>query len=69
MAVTSISSRELARSPFRARRATKDGPVFITSRGRLTHVLITFEEYQRVSGNPRSISDSQATPRARRNQD
>ncbi|MGN7982176.1 type II toxin-antitoxin system prevent-host-death family antitoxin [Burkholderia sp. 22313] len=40
----------------------KDGPVFITDRGRPAHVLLSFAEYQRLTGQRRNIADALALP-------
>lgn len=45
-----LSSREFNQDSGRAKRAAKDGPVFITDRGRPAHVLMTIEDYRRLSG-------------------
>ena len=55
--ITTLSSREFNQDASRAKKAAKDGPVFITDRGRLAHVLLTVEEYQRLSGASSSIID------------
>ncbi len=57
-----MSNRELSQRPAKARKAAKDGPVFIMHRGRVAHVLISVEEYQRLSGKPVSILDLLAMP-------
>lgn len=57
MTITTLSSREFNQDTSRAKQAAKDGPVFITDRGRLAHVLLTVEEYQRLSGASASIID------------
>ena len=49
MTITTLSSRELNQDVAKAKNAAQDGPVFITDRGRTTHVLLSFEEYQRLS--------------------
>jgi PHD/YefM family antitoxin component YafN of YafNO toxin-antitoxin module len=36
--------------------------VFITSRGRPVHVLLSIEEYRRITGKRRSIVDALAMP-------
>ena len=46
-----MSSRELNRDTSGAKRATEDGPVFITDRGKPSHVLMSVEDYRRLSGN------------------
>jgi PHD/YefM family antitoxin component YafN of YafNO toxin-antitoxin module len=64
MAFTKLSSREFNQNTSRAKRAAKRGPVFITDRGRLSHVLLTAEEYQRITGGQKSIADLLAMPEA-----
>ncbi len=64
MAITKLSSREFNQDTSRAKRAAKRGPVFITDRGRPSHVLLTAEEYQRIAGGQKSISDLLAMPEA-----
>ena len=64
MAVTKLSSREFNQDTGRAKRAAKRGPVFITDRGRPSHVLLTVEEYQRITGGQKSIAELLAMPEA-----
>ncbi len=45
MPITTLSSREFNQDTGRAKKASKNGPVFITDRGRPAHVLLTIEEY------------------------
>jgi prevent-host-death family protein len=45
-----MSSREFNQDTGRAKKAAEQGPVFITDRGRPAHVLLTFEEYERMLG-------------------
>ncbi|MCV5260926.1 type II toxin-antitoxin system Phd/YefM family antitoxin, partial [Escherichia coli] len=40
MTITTLSSRELNQDVTRAKKATCNGPVFITDRGRAAHVLL-----------------------------
>jgi len=64
MAITKLSSREFNQDTSRAKRAARKGPVFITDRGRPSHVLITAEEYQRITGGQKSLPDLLAMPEA-----
>ncbi|MDP9796635.1 prevent-host-death family protein [Catenuloplanes nepalensis] len=57
MTVTRLSSREFNQDTGGAKNAARSGPVFITDRGRPAHVLLTFEEYQRLTGGQESIVD------------
>ena len=62
MTITRLSSREFNQDTGRAKNAARSGPVFITDRGRPAHVLLTFEDYQRLTGNQESIVDLLALP-------
>jgi prevent-host-death family protein len=64
MAITNLSSRDFNQNTSRAKRAAKRGPVFITDRGRPSHVLLTVEEYQRITEGQKSVLDSLAMPAA-----
>ena len=64
MPITKLSSREFNQDTSRAKRAAKKGPVFITDRGRPSHVLLTAEEYERIIGGKKSIADLLAMPEA-----
>ena len=64
MTITTLSSRELNQDVTRAKKATKSGPVFITDRGKPAHVLLSFEDYQRLTRQRRSIADALAIPGA-----
>ncbi len=57
-----MSSREFNQDAGRAKKAAKKGPVFITDRGKPAHVLLTIEEYQRLSGSQRNIVEMLAMP-------
>lgn len=57
MTVTTVSSREFNQDTGRAKIAARSGPVFITDRGRPAHVLLTFEDYQRLTGSQGNIID------------
>jgi len=64
--ITKLSSREFKQDTSRAKRAAKRGPVFITDRGRPSHVLLTVAVYQRITGGQKSIADLLAMPEAAR---
>lgn len=64
MAITKLSSREFNQDTSRAKRAAKKGPVYITDRGRLSHVLLTAEEYQRITQGQKNAADLLAMPEA-----
>lgn len=62
MAITTLSSREFNQDTSRAKKAASEGPVFITDRGKPAHVLLSIEEYQRLTGKRRNIADLLAMP-------
>jgi prevent-host-death family protein len=62
MAITTLSSREFNQDTSRAKKAASKGPVFITDRGKPAHVLLSIEEYQRLSGQRRNIVDALSMP-------
>jgi prevent-host-death family protein len=62
MTFTTLSSREFNQDTSRAKKAASAGPVFITDRGRPAHVLLSIEEYQRITGGHRKIADALAMP-------
>ena len=62
MTITTFSSREFNQDTSRAKQASRKGPVFITDRGRPAHVLITIEEYQKLTGGPMTLADALAQP-------
>lgn len=62
MPITTLSSREFNQDTSRAKKVAQSGPVFITDRGRPAHVLLTIEEYQRVTRSQTSIVDLLAMP-------
>jgi len=57
MPITTISSRELNQDLSGAKRAARRGPVFITDRGKPAHVLLSVEDYNRLSRNGKSLAD------------
>jgi prevent-host-death family protein len=62
MTITILSSREFNQDTGRAKKAAADGPVFITDRGKPAHVLLSIEEYRRITGGHRKIADALAMP-------
>jgi prevent-host-death family protein len=64
MTITTLSGRELNQDLGRAKRAASKGPVIITDRGKPSHVLLSFEEYKRLTGKMRTLGDLLAAPGA-----
>jgi prevent-host-death family protein len=48
--VTKISSREFNQDTSGAKKAAAHGPVYITDRGRPAHVLLAYNDYERLLG-------------------
>lgn len=62
MTITTLSSREFQQNANQAQKATRSGPVFITNRGRPTQVLLSFEQYQQITGSKRSLLEALSMP-------
>ncbi|QNT70105.1 type II toxin-antitoxin system Phd/YefM family antitoxin [Defluviicoccus vanus] len=62
MTITTLSSREFNQDTSRAKKAAAEGPVFITDRGKPAHVLLSIEEYHRLTGGQGSIIDRLGLP-------
>ncbi|MCK1711654.1 MULTISPECIES: type II toxin-antitoxin system prevent-host-death family antitoxin [unclassified Bradyrhizobium] len=57
---TTLTSREFNQDTSGAKKAASDGPVFITDRGRPAHVLLTIEDYLRLTGGHMSLAEALA---------
>ncbi|WP_025110364.1 type II toxin-antitoxin system Phd/YefM family antitoxin [Pseudomonas sp. H1h] len=64
MAITTISSREFNQDTSSAKKAARLGPVIITDRGKASHVLLSIEEFQKLSGAHANIVDLLVMPEA-----
>jgi prevent-host-death family protein len=64
LAITTLSSREFNQDTSRAKKAARRGPVIITDRGRPSHVLMTIEEYRKITGKKENILELLAMPEA-----
>jgi len=62
--MTTISSRDFNQDVGKAKRLARQEPVFITDRGRPSHVLMSFEAFRQISGQTESIIDLLAMPEA-----
>ncbi|MCX7115077.1 MAG: type II toxin-antitoxin system Phd/YefM family antitoxin [Gammaproteobacteria bacterium] len=49
MSITRVTSREFNQDVSKIKRASSNGPVFITDRGRPAHVLLTIKDYQALT--------------------
>lgn len=59
---TQLTSREANQDFARAKRAARQGPVFITDRGRDGHVLLTRADYDRLTGKRKSLAEALSNP-------
>lgn len=62
MTITTLSSREFNQHASDAKRAANNGPVFITDRGHPAHVLLSIEDYRKLTGGRQKIADLLALP-------
>ena len=60
--MSTLTSRELNQDIGRAKREAAEGPVFITDRGKPSHVLLSIEDYRRLSGTSQTIAELLALP-------
>ncbi|MDF2176870.1 hypothetical protein P2G88_01215 [Aliiglaciecola sp. CAU 1673] len=57
-----FTSREFNQDPTSAKRAALSGPVQITERGRVSHILLSIDQYQQMTHSGQSIVDLLAMP-------
>ena len=62
MAINTISSRKFNQSVNDAKKLSQTGPLLITEDGRPSHVLLTYENYQRLSRVKGSVVELLALP-------
>ncbi len=62
MSITTISSRDFNQDAGGAKKAAEKGPVIITDRGRPAHVLLSFDDYQKLLAKGPSLLDALAMP-------
>lgn len=60
---TTLSSREFNQDTGKAKKAARQGPVVITDRGKPSHVLLTIEEYRKITGSGKSLAEALADTR------
>ena len=58
----SVSSREFNQDVSQAKRLARLEPLFVTDRGRPTHVLLSIEAYRRLTGETDTIVDLLSMP-------
>jgi len=52
---TQMSSREFNQDTSGAKKASENGPVYITDRGRPAHVLLSFDDYEELVAPQRAL--------------
>ena len=62
MTYTTLTSRELNHDVSRAKQAAQSGPVVITDRGKPSHVLMTYAEFERLSGVSTNLVEALSMP-------
>lgn len=62
MPITTISSREFNQDASRAKKAANEGPVFITDRGQPAHVLLSIDDYRKLTGSEMTLLEALAQP-------
>ena len=59
-----LTSREFNQETSRAKKYADQGPVFIKDRGRPSYVLLSIDEYRRLTGTDANIADLLNVPGA-----
>lgn len=62
MAITTVTSREFNQDVSKIKRVALNGPVFITDRGHPAHVLLSIQDYQKLTTTKENILDLLAMP-------
>ena len=62
MTIITFTSRQFKQNASKVKKAAAAGPVFITVRGRPAHVLLTFDEYKKLTRKQSKIADLLAMP-------
>lgn len=60
MSITTLTSREFNQHASDAKKAANNGPVFITDRGRPAHVLLSIEDYRKLTGEQITLAEAVA---------
>jgi prevent-host-death family protein len=64
VSIVTVSSREFNQNISKAKKDARDNPVIITDRGKPAHVLLSIEEYRRITKSEKNILDLLAMPSA-----
>ncbi|WP_426233524.1 type II toxin-antitoxin system Phd/YefM family antitoxin [Pararhizobium sp. DWP3-4] len=60
--MSTLTSRELNHDVSGAKKAAQHGPVIITDRGKPSHVLMTYDDFNRLSGKRRNLVEILSMP-------
>jgi prevent-host-death family protein len=60
--MATMTAREFNQNPSAAKRAARVDPVFITDRGEASYVLISIEEYKRITDQEPSLAEVLTAP-------
>lgn len=60
--MTTVTAREHNQHPSAVKRAASDEPVVITDRGKPTHVLMSYDDYERIIGKEPNLVDLLTMP-------
>ena len=58
MTISTFTSRAFNQDTSRAKKAAKNGPVFITERGTPAHVLLSIEDYHHLTAGQISLGEA-----------
>lgn len=64
MTTTTVSSREFNQNRARVKKATENGPVVVTDRGKPVLVLLTYEAYEELQPKETSVAEALYMPGA-----
>lgn len=62
MTISTLTSREFNQDVSKAKRAAASGPVFITDRGHVAHVLLAIDDYKKMTTKRQNIVDLISMP-------
>ena len=62
MPTTTMTSREFNQDSGKAKKAAKAGPVIITDRGRPEHVVLSYDDFRKLSLKNKTIVELLAMP-------
>lgn len=57
-----MTSRDLNQKTSAAKKLARKSPLFITNRGDIDFVLLSYEEYKRINGRGKSLADLLSMP-------